>query len=166
MGDLKHLKAAKESTTIPVLRKDFIIDEAQIYESRIAGADAILLIVRILSNDELKKFIKLAQELDMGSLVEVHTADEAARAHSAGAEIIGINNRDLSDFKVDINTTINILKSMPELKDRIIVSESGIESGKDVKLLADAGVDAVLAGEGILRSRDIGEKVRKLLNRA
>ncbi len=164
MGALEHLKAAKESTTIPILRKDFIINEAQIYESRIAGADAILLIVRVLSDDDLKKFIKLAQELGMASLIEVHTADEAARAYSAGAKIIGINNRDLSNFALDINTTINILKSMPELKKTIVVSESGIESGKDVKLLVEAGVDAILVGEGILRSKDVGEKIRELLN--
>jgi indole-3-glycerol phosphate synthase len=164
MGEIGHIKAAKESTTIPVLRKDFIIDESQIYESRIAGADAILLIVRILSDDELLKFRALAQDLGMAALVEVHSKEEARRALSAGAKIIGINNRDLSNFSVDLNTTIDILKSVPELKKGIVISESGISTEEDVKMLKDAGINAILVGEGILKSRDIGKKIQELLN--
>jgi indole-3-glycerol phosphate synthase len=164
-GSLEHIKAAKESTTIPVLRKDFIVDESQIYESRIAGADAILLIVRILTDEQIKKFIKLAEELGLSSLVEVHSKKEAERAIATGAEIIGINNRDLSNFKVNLKTTIDILKAQPALKDKIIVSESGINSGEDTGVLAQSGVDAILVGESLLKSKNIGEKISKLLNR-
>jgi len=162
-GDVSHIKLAKESTTIPVLRKDFIIDESQIYESRVAGADAILLIVRMLSDKQLREFISLSRDLGMGSLVEVHTAEEAKRVLGSGAEIIGINNRDLSTFKVDIGATPDILKAVPQLKERIVVSESGVRSGSDAEKLAKSGVDALLVGEGILSSRDPGEKIRELL---
>jgi len=162
-GDLSHLKMAKESTVIPILRKDFIIDESQVYESRIAGADAILLIVRILTENLLSNYIALAKGLGMSALVEVHSPEEAQRALKAGAEIIGINNRDLSTFNVDMNTTIKILESVPDLKKKIIVSESGVKSCEDVKRLTAAGVDAILVGETILKSRDVGKKIRDLL---
>ena len=164
MGALEHIKAAKESTTIPVLRKDFIVDGSQLYESRIAGADAILLIVRILSDAQLRSFLAKAEDLGLAVLVEVHSAGEARRAFSAGAKMIGINNRDLSNFAVDIKTTANIIKALPEIKDRIIISESGIATKEDVKFLKDAGVNGILVGEGILKSRDISKKIHELLN--
>ena len=164
MGALEHIKAAKDSTTIPVLRKDFIIDEAQVYESRISGADAILLIVRILSDEQLSKFLSLTASLGMAALVEVHTIEEATRAFSVGAGLIGINNRDLSTFTVDINTTANIIRALPELKARVIVSESGINSKDDVKKLVAAGVDGILVGESILRSKDSAGKITELLS--
>ena len=164
MGALEHLKAAKESTTIPVLRKDFIIDETQIYESRIAGADAILLIVRILTDAQLSSFLKKAADLGLAVLVEAHSKEEAKRAMSAGAAIIGINNRDLSNFNVDIGITIDILNSLPEIKDQSIVSESGITSKDDIKKLHDAGVDVFLIGESLLKSGDISKKFEELLS--
>lgn len=165
MGALEHIKAAKESTTIPVLRKDFMIDESQVYESRIAGADAILLIVRILSDEQLSRFLKLSDDLGMSALVEVHNEGEATRAFSAGAKIIGINNRDLSNFTVDMKTTANIIKGVPGIGERVIISESGISTKEDVKLLKEAGVDGILVGEGILKSEDIGEKIGELLGK-
>jgi indole-3-glycerol phosphate synthase len=163
MGDISHLKSAKESTTIPVLRKDFIIDERQIYESRIAGADAILLIVRVLSDDKLLAFLKLTKGLGLGTLVEVHSKEEALRAISAGAEMIGINNRDLSTLKVDINTTADIISALPELKSRVIISESGISSKEDAKKIFQAGADGILVGEAILKSKDVVKKIRELM---
>ena len=162
-GKLEHLKQAKESTTIPVLRKDFIIDEKQIYESRVAGADAILLIVRILTDEHLNSFLKIAQALHMQCLVEVHSEKEAERALKSGAQVIGINNRDLDTFKVDFKNTLRIIERLPELKKRTIVSESGISSAEQVKELKAAGVSAILVGESLLKSRDIGAKIREMM---
>lgn len=162
-GKLDHLKAAKESTTIPILRKDFIIDEAQVYESRIAGADALLLIARVLNDPELDQLIKLAEELGMQALVEVHSAEEVARVLKTKAKIIGINNRDLDTFEVDLQTTVNLIKKFPKLKDRIVISESGILTCKHVETLKKAGVDGVLIGESLLRSKNIPAKIGELI---
>lgn len=162
-GKIEHLKEAKDSTTVPVLRKDFIIDESQIYESRVAGADAVLLIVRILTDEQLEGFADLARALKMRCLVEVHDENEAERALRAEAEIIGINNRDLDTFKVDPNTTPRLMEKFPELKERIVISESGIDSAAQVRALREKGVNGILVGESLLRSGDIGAKVRELL---
>lgn len=162
-GKIEYIKQAKESTTIPVLRKDFIIDAAQIYESRVAGADALLLIVRILSDAQLSGFLKLCGELGMAALVEVHDESETERALNSGAELIGINNRDLDTFSVDLQTTLKLMDACPELKKKTIVSESGITDAEQVRRLRDAGVCAVLVGESLLRSRDVGAKIRELL---
>ena len=125
-AQMLKIRWAKESTTIPVLRKDFIIDEAQVYESRLAGADAILLIVRALEDRELIDLLHLARELGLQALVEVHNAEETERALKTEAKVIGINNRDLDTFKVDLQTTIKLHKKFPKLKERIVISESGI----------------------------------------
>ena len=161
-GKLPDLEFAKQSTTIPVLRKDFIIDEAQVYESRIAGADALLLIARILNDSELNKMIELTKELGMQALVEVHNAEEVERVLKAGAKIIGINNRDLDTFKVDPQNTVDLIKKFPKLRDRIIISESGIFTHEHVETLKKAGVDGVLIGESLLRSKNIPAKIREL----
>jgi len=162
-GKLEHIKEAKDPTTIPVLRKDFIVDESQIYESRVAGADAILLIVRILSDEQLEDFLGLAHSLKMKCLVEVHDEKEAERALKAEAEIIGINNRDLDTFSVDLNTTFKLMDGFPELREKHVVSESGIDSPGQVRALREKGVSGILVGESLLRSRDIGAKIRELL---
>lgn len=163
-GHLDHIKQAKESTTIPILRKDFIIDESQVYESRLAGADALLLIARILTDEELTQLTKLTKKLGMVSLVEVHNEEEVSRVLKLKIPIIGINNRDLDTFKVDLNTTFKLLKKFPELKEHLVISESGISTAEEVKLLKEKGVDGILIGEAFLRSRDIAGKMRSLFN--
>jgi len=162
-GSLDHIKAAKDSTTIPILRKEFIIDAAQIYESRIAGADALLLIVRILSDEQLTAFLKLCRELDMEALVEVHDVAEAKRALNTDARIIGINNRDLDTLKIDIQNTIDILNKLPRLKERIVITESGIKSAEDIKKLRAAGCNGALIGETLLKSKNISKTMADLL---
>lgn len=162
-GKIEYLKQAKEFTTIPILRKDFIIDETQIYESRLQGADALLLIVKILTDEQLEKFLNLARFLKMECLVEVHDAQELERALKIGARIIGINNRDLNTFEVNFNTTLDLLDKYPELKKKIVVSESGIYSPEQVKLLKNRGVLGILVGESLLRSSDIAAKVKELM---
>ena len=160
-GKLEHLKTAKERITIPVLRKDFIIDEYQIYESALYGADAILLIAHILTQEELNRYFNLARELGMDVLVEVHNEEEMEKALKTHASIIGINNRDLTSFNVDLSVTQRLIRLIPENK--IIVSESGISSYEQVMFLKSLGVNAVLIGETFMRSQNIGEKVRELM---
>ena len=162
-GKAADLKAAKESTTIPVLRKDFIIDESQIYESRIAGADALLLIARVLEDHVLAGLLKLTEELGMQALVEVHDAEELKRALKTEARIIGINNRDLDTLQVDLETTLSLMHDFPELGERIVISESGIHTHDDIEKLKAAGVDGVLVGEAILKSDNIPEKIKELM---
>ncbi len=162
-GKLEDIMKVKKAVRLPILRKDFIIDESQIYESRLAGADAVLLIARILRPDELESFIRVVGDLEMDCLVEAHSAQEAQIALDAGAQIIGINNRDLDTLEVDINTTLNIITAVPLLKERTLVSESGIRTKGDVELLKSAEVNAVLIGESLLEREDIAEKVRELM---
>jgi len=164
MGDISHINEAKDSTTVPILRKDFIIDESQIYESRIAGADAILLIARILNDSQLNKFLKTCHGLGMEALVETHNAEEIERALMTDARVIGINNRDLDTLKVDLNATISLLKQFPGLKERIVVSESGIKSKEDIKALKAAGANAALIGETLLKSPNVTKTLQDLLS--
>ena len=147
---------------MPCLRKDFIIDAYQIYEARAATADAILLIVRSLSDTQLKEYQEIAVSLGMAALVETHDQDEIERALEAGAHIIGINNRDLSTFEVDVNRSLELKKMVPG--GNILVSESGIKTRDDVRRLEDGGVDAVLIGEALVTSNDIGGKMYELLH--
>jgi indole-3-glycerol phosphate synthase len=149
-GDLSDLAAVRAAVAIPVLRKDFIVDEVQVWESRAAGADAVLLIARILSDSQLSAWIDLARELSFAALVEVHTASELERALRAGAGIIGINNRDLDRFVTDLEITSALASQVPS--DRLLVSESGISRGEDVVRLGEHGADAVLIGETLMRS--------------
>ncbi len=160
-GDPAYIAIAKGETRLPVLRKDFIFEEYQIYESRFIGSDAVLLITSVLEPAALADFILLSEELGMIGLVEIHDERELERALKANAGIIGINNRDLATFKVNIHTTLRIIKEIP--RGKIIVSESGINSRGDVQRLADAGVHAILVGESIVTARDVGEKIRELI---
>ncbi|NLG52888.1 MAG: indole-3-glycerol phosphate synthase TrpC [Clostridiales bacterium] len=160
MGSTGHLKAVKQRVGIPVLQKDFIIDEYQIYEASALGADAVLLICAVLDAVKLKYFIALAESLGMSCLVETHNMRELYAASGAGARVIGINNRDLSTFNVDINTSLDLIKHAPD--NALIVSESGIKSAYDIELLAKAGVDAVLIGETLMKSDNITDTIKKL----
>lgn len=159
-GSLEDLSAVREAVSVPVLRKDFLLSEAQIWEARAAGADAILLIVAILDPDLLRTLRVLAEDLGMTALVEVHDGRELERAIDAGASVIGINNRDLRDFTTRLDTTLGLLKRVPA--DAVLVSESGIRSRDDVRRLGDAGVDAILVGEALLRAEDPSEKAAEL----
>jgi len=160
-GRLEYLKAVHDAVSLPLLRKDFIVDEYQVHEARAACADAILLIIAALDNQRLSELMSLAADLGMASLVEVHTADELKTAMDVGAEIIGINNRDLRTFEVKLETTLSLARDVPG--DRILVSESGINSRADVEKLMSAGVDAILVGEALMREPDPAIKVRELL---
>jgi len=163
MGRLEYLSEIKKSIgyAIPLLRKDFIFDPYQIYESRAYGADAILLIVAMLDPKTLADFLNLAGQLGLASLVELHNEAELETALAGNARIIGINNRDLKTFKVDISTTMRLRPLIPP--DRIVVSESGIKSRQDIARLRQRGVDAVLIGETLMASDDIAGKMKELL---
>jgi indole-3-glycerol phosphate synthase len=160
-GNLDDLKNVRQNLKIPCLRKEFVIDEYQIYEARAAQADAILLIVRILSDEQLKDYQALAISLGMQTLVETHTAAEIERAMNMRAHIIGINNRDLDTLKVDINTTMELKRQVPG--GYVLVSESGIHTRDQVKMLEDGGIDAILVGESLVTSGDIRGMIRELL---
>ena len=160
-GKLSYISKVREVTTIPLLRKDFIIDEYQIYESFIAGADAILLIADILSEEELTSFLSIVNSLNMSSVVEVHSEWDLEKALKVNSPILGINNRDLHTFKVDINTTSRLIRLIP--KGKVIIAESGITGYDKVMFLKSLGIDAVLIGEAFMRSPDIGARVREVM---
>lgn len=162
-GSLSYIPAVRAAVELPVLRKDFIIHEAQIRQAREFGADAILLIVAILDQIQLRDYRMLAGELGMDCLVEVHDEWEAERALEAGSVLIGVNNRDLRDFSVDLDTTLRVKKMIPAGVP--VVSESGIRNHDDVKKLAEHGVAAVLVGETLMRSADRIAGLRKLVGR-
>lgn len=150
----------KKNTTLPVLRKDFLIDEYQIYESRYLGADCILLIAAVLNDNDLAKFTDLAQELNLSVVVEIHDALELERALKLNTPLIGINNRNLRTFKTDLQTTINLIKNIPDNK--IIITESGIHTKKDVEKMRENNVHTFLIGETLMRADDPGEKLQEL----
>jgi indole-3-glycerol phosphate synthase len=160
-GKLEYLSAIREAVDLPLLRKDFIIDRIQVYESRAAGADAILLIVAALSPADLRMLLELVRKLGMDALVEVHTEPELCTALSVGADIIGINNRNLQTFETTLETTLELAEKIPA--DKVVVSESGINIRAEVERLMAAGVDAILVGESLMREPDPGVKVRELL---
>jgi len=153
------LTEARKLTKKPLLRKDFIIDEYQIYESRRIGADAILLIASVLTKDKIKRFIDITKRYNMDCLVEVHNEKELKKLPD-NTEIIGINNRNLDTFKININTTLNLIKQIP--KDKIIVSESGFNTNKDIKKVKGK-VNAVLIGTSIMKSKDKNKKINELM---
>jgi indole-3-glycerol phosphate synthase len=159
-GTLGHIGEVKQVSSLPVLRKDFVVDPYQIYEARSAGADAVLLIAGILSDEQLQAYLSLTEELGMDALVEVHTLAELQRVQQTQAGIVGINNRDLTKFVTDINTTLQLLPHCD--KERLIISESGIKDGADALRLKAAGVRGVLVGEGLVTAADIPGKVREL----
>ncbi len=159
-GSLDHLAAIKKEVALPLLRKDFIFDPYQVYESRAYGADALLLIVAILGQGQLGELLSLSRKLGMDCLVEVHNEAEVARALDAGAEVIGINNRDLKTFKIDIKTTRRLRPLIPA--GYTVVSESGIRSGEDVAELKQWGINAILVGETLVTADDIPSKMREI----
>lgn len=169
-GDISHIGMVKKNVALPVLRKDFIVDEYQIYESALSGADAILLIVGILNDSQLEKFLSTAQSLGLDCLVEVHNEDEFRRCQNINPKIIGINNRDLKTFKVDIGVTGRLMTDFKFGKfgcwtdTPIIVSESGISSHKDIARLKKFGVNAFLIGESLLSSSSRVTKIKELLS--
>ncbi len=160
-GDIGQLPLIKKAVGVPVLRKDFIIDEIQVTESLLYGADAILLIARILGEERLRSLFEMSKDLGLSALVEVHDEVDLEQALNCGAELIGINNRDLDTFKVDLNTTIRLATLVPE--HCTVVSESGINNTEDVKRVLDAGVNAILVGTAIMKAKDVAEKVRELM---
>lgn len=160
-GSLDNLKKAKTLSNLPLLRKDFIIDEYQIYEARSAGADAILLIASVLPQEKISNFIKLAKKYKMSSLVEIHNIKELKKVLIAKAEIIGINNRNLKNFKINLGTTLNLAKYIPGNK--IIVAESGIQNYGDI-VNFNNNVNAVLAGTSILKNNNIEHNIKNLLS--
>lgn len=160
-GDLEQLPRLKTATSLPVLRKDFIIDEIQVKESFVYGADAVLLIARILSRHQLRELLALCQELGLAPLTEVHDDHDLEKAIDCGAEIIGINNRDLDTFEVNLQTTFDLVPLVPA--GHIIISESGISNSDDLQFLKEAGVQAVLVGTGLMKNEDIGKKARELV---
>ena len=159
-GDNRYLTAIKESVNLPVLRKDFIIDEWQIYEAKAIGADAILLIVAALEKAQLRSYLKLARELDMEVLVETHDEREVACALEVGAEVIGVNNRNLKTFEVSLETSVRLRQLIP--KEKVFVAESGIHTKEDMSLLKELGCDAALIGESLMVAPNRIEKLRML----
>jgi indole-3-glycerol phosphate synthase len=159
-GSSDYLKQARASCDLPVLRKDFMVDPYQVYESRSMGADCILLIAACLSDAQMAELEAIARSLDMAVLVEVHDAAELQRALKLKTRLVGVNNRDLRTFEVNLDTTLGMLKDVPA--DRLLVTESGIQSGQDVQRLRAAGVHAFLVGEAFMRAKDPGKALAEL----
>lgn len=162
MGSDDYLKEIAEAVSIPVLRKDFVVDEYMIWQAKALGASAILLIVSILDIVQLKKYLDLAHQLGLSAIVEAHDGNEIMRAMTVGAEIIGVNNRNLNDFTVDIENSINLRRCVGN--DVIFISESGIKTAEDVTRLKENDVDAVLIGETLMKSDDKKSMISELKN--
>jgi indole-3-glycerol phosphate synthase len=160
-GHLSYLRQIREQVGLPLLRKDFIVHELQIYESVVAGADAILLIVAGLEHEMLHKLYDRAKSCQLDVLVEVHDLAEMDRALELGADMIGINNRNLKTFAVDLATTEALSEEIPG--DAVAISESGIQTGEDVRRVRACGINAVLVGETLMRAKNVPEKLRELL---
>lgn len=161
-GSLSYLKSIRENIETPLLRKDFIVDPYQVYEARLFGADALLLIVAALDQPSLTGLLELTHSLKMNAIVEVHDEEELDRALDADARIIGINNRDLRTFDVDLNVSINLSKKVPDNK--IVIAESGIGSIDDIDILRSEGVHVFLIGETFMKAPDPGQKLNELIN--
>lgn len=160
-GHLSYLKQIREQVDLPLLRKDFIVHELQIYESVVAGADAILLIVASLDEGSLLKLYHQAKSCQLDVLVEVHDLEEMDRALDLGADIIGINNRNLKTFEVDLATTETLSEEIPN--DTVAISESGIKTAADIRRVRACGINAVLVGEALMRAKNVPEKLAELL---
>lgn len=160
-GDPTYLAVAKNHSSLPILRKDFMIDSYQIYESRALGADCILLIVAMLDDKQLYDYCQLAQELKMAVLVESHTLDEFQRALHLPTPLMGVNNRSLHTFTTDIHTSIELVNYLPP--DKMIITESGINSADDIKLMQEHGINTFLIGESLMRAKDIGAKLSEFM---
>jgi indole-3-glycerol phosphate synthase len=163
-GSLEDLRQVKAAVSLPVLRKDFTLDEYHLYEAAAAGADAILLIVSMLGSNELKNLLRVSRSLGLDALVEVHTAPELDSAMEAGAEIIGVNNRNLKTLEVTLKTSMELIDSIPD--DSVAVSESGLRTGADLERLRAAGFDAFLIGERFMTEKDPGAALQNLLTEA
>ena len=161
-GSNDYLKEISQCVNIPILRKDFIVDEYMVWEAKAIGASAVLLIVSILSIVELKKFLDLAHDLGLSAIVETHDGDEIRTALNVGAEIIGVNNRDLTDFTVNIENSISLRRCVSG--DVIFISESGIKTPEDIRRLKENNVDAVLIGETLMKSKDKKSMISELKN--
>ena len=159
-GSLADLRAARAATDLPILRKDFTLDRYQLYEAAVAGADAVLLIVAALEQENLARLYEEARGLDLDCIVEVHDEKELESALAVDADLIGINNRNLEDFTVDVQTTFELMPDVPAGK--AVISESGIAERETIEELERVGVDAVLIGEALMRSEDPAAKVREL----
>ncbi|MGL5207628.1 MAG: indole-3-glycerol phosphate synthase TrpC [Acidaminococcaceae bacterium] len=160
LGCDQYLKDVRKAVGIPLLRKDFTVDEYQIYEAKTIGADAVLLICALLDTETIRKYLAICDELGLSVLVEAHDADEVKSALQAGARVIGVNNRNLKDFTVDLQNSLNLRSLVPE--NIIFVSESGIRTPDDIAVLRSNGTDAVLIGETLMRSNDISGEISKL----
>ena len=160
-GSLDHLREVRQASALPILRKDFIFDDYQVYEAAAAGADAILLIVAALTEEDLRRLVKLAESLKLAALVEVHTMEEAAQAVRADALIMGINNRNLKTLEVDLETSFRLRSRIPSWC--TAVSESGLQTAADLVKLSKAGYEAALMGERFMREPDPGKALAKLL---
>ena len=160
LGSDTYLKEIAANVNIPCLRKDFTVDEYMIYEAKILGAKAVLLIVSILSDEQIKKYIGICDELGMSALVETHDEEEVKRAIECGAKIIGVNNRNLNDFSVDTQNSKRLISQIP--KNILFVSESGVKTAEDVRNIKDMGADAVLIGETLMRAEDKKGKLKEL----
>jgi len=163
-GDIEYLNQIRKNVSLPLLRKDFIIDEYQLYEAKAFGADAVLLIAAVLDKNQLTEYMELSKEIGLENLVEVHSFKDLEKAMYCEAEIIGINNRDLQTFEVSLKTTLDMAKEIPENK--VIVSESGINSHDDILELQKNGVNAFLIGEALMKEKDIGKKLKELIGSA
>jgi len=163
-GNIDDLTKVKQNTKLSILRKDFIIDSYQIYEAKAYGADAILLIARILPKGQLEEFLKISKSLNMDVVVEVHSENDLEKILGLGqeVEIIGINHRDLEDFSIDLKMTEKLLPKIP--KGKIVISESGIETVLDIREFKRLGVNAVLIGESLMREKDIKRKLNEFIN--
>lgn len=162
-GHNNHIGSAKGASHLPILRKDFIVDEYQIYESRLIGADAILLIVAALTDHQLRSYLTTAEDLTLSVLVECHSKEEIDRALQAGATMIGVNNRDLQTFTVNVNLSVHLKNFIPN--ECIAVSESGIRNYHTVEALAQAGFDAILVGEHLMQQTDKARGLKELLGK-
>ena len=160
LGSDNYLREISQNVTLPCLRKDFTVDGYMIYEARLLGASAVLLIAAILTDEQLKDYIGICDELGLSALVEAHNEAEVYRALSAGARIIGVNNRNLKDFSVDTDNSLRLRSLIP--RDVLFVSESGVKTAGDVQRLREAGADAVLIGETLMKSPDKKEKLNEL----
>jgi indole-3-glycerol phosphate synthase len=160
LGSDEYLKKIAENVKIPCLRKDFTVDEYMIYEAKLLGASAVLLICSILAEEQIREYIQICDELGMSALVEAHDEDEVRMATEAGARIIGVNNRNLRDFTVDSDNSRRLRELIPG--DILFVSESGVKTAEDVKKLSDIGADAVLIGETLMRAEDKSAKLKEL----
>jgi indole-3-glycerol phosphate synthase len=161
LGEFSHLSAISENCPIPVLMKDFIVHEYQIYEGLFYGASAVLLIVAMLSDKQLKELIQASHRLGLDCLVEIQDEAEVKRALLAGAQIIGVNNRNLQNLKVDLNNCLSLIPQIP--KGIVIVAESGLKTHEDIRRVEEAGAHAVLIGEVFMRSPDIGAKIKEVM---